>query len=76
MPFLGLLIAAQAVSAHAPSLSPFKPFIGACWRADFSATVHDTHCFESMYGSAHVRDRHEVQDKGKTVYAEIGRAHV
>lgn len=66
---LGLLIAAQAASAQAPSLSPFKPLLGACWRADFSATTHDTHCFEAMYGGAHVRDRHEVQDKGKTVYA-------
>jgi len=69
MTLLGLLIAAQAASAQAPSLSPFKPFVGACWRAEFSANVHYTHCFESMYGGAHVRDRHEVQDHGKTVYA-------
>jgi hypothetical protein len=67
--FLDLLIAAQAATAQAPSLSPFKPFLGACWKADFSAAVHDTHCFEAMYGGAHIRDRHEVQDSGKTVYA-------
>jgi hypothetical protein len=31
--------------------------------------VHDTHSFEAMYGGAHIRDRHEVQDGGKTIYA-------
>jgi hypothetical protein len=65
---LALLIAAQATPASA-DLSPFKPFLGACWRAEFSPTVHDTHCFEALYDGAHVRDRHEVQEKGKTVYA-------
>jgi len=65
---LVLLLGAQPV-AEPVDLSAFKPFLGACWRADFSPTVHDTHCFEVMYGGAHVRDRHEVQDKGKTIYA-------
>ena len=65
---LALLLAAQAASAHSPDLSPFKPFVGACWRTQFSATVADTHCFEPMYGGAHIRDRHEVR-AGKTVYA-------
>lgn len=62
-----LLLAAQV--AQPADLAPFKPFLGACWRTAFSATVRDTHCFEAMYGGAHVRDRHEVQDGGKTVYA-------
>ncbi|HEX3421840.1 MAG TPA: hypothetical protein VHS33_00350 [Sphingomicrobium sp.] len=64
---LGLLLAAQA--AAPADLSAFKPFVGACWRASFSATVNDTHCFEAMYGGAHVRDRHEVKEGGRTVYA-------
>jgi hypothetical protein len=63
-----LLLASQVVSQPA-SLAPFKPFLDACWRADFSPTVRDVHCFEPMYGGAHVRDRHEVQESGKTVYA-------
>lgn len=62
------LLAAQA-AAHAPDLSPFAPFVGACWRSDFTATMHDTHCFEPMYGGAHVRDRHEVEEGGKVIYA-------
>jgi len=69
MMLLALLLAAQAESAGAPDLSPFKPFVGACWRTQFSATVADTHCFEPMYGGAHVRDRHEVRADGKIVYA-------
>jgi hypothetical protein len=64
---LALLVAAQAGSV--PDLSAFNPFLGACWRSEFSATVHDTHCFEPMYGGAHVRDRHEVNDGGRTIYA-------
>ena len=41
---LALLIAAQAVEAPPASLAPFKPFLGSCWRASFSATTTDTHC--------------------------------
>lgn len=66
---LALLIAAQATTSAAANLSPFNPFLGACWRAEFSASVSDTHCFEAMYGGAHVRDRHEVKADGKIVYA-------
>jgi hypothetical protein len=64
---VALLFAAKA--AQPANLTPLKPFLGACWRTDFSASTHDTHCFETMYGGAHVRDRHEVQQDGKTVYA-------
>lgn len=66
---LSLLLAAQATAPATASLSAFKPFVGACWRAEFSSIVNDTHCFEAMYGGAHVRDRHEVKENGKTVYA-------
>src|SRR5512146_2972600 len=66
---LGLLVAAQAATPAPADLSAFKPFVGACWRAQFSQSINDTHCFEAMYGGAHVRDRHEVKEDGKTVYA-------
>src|SRR5690242_14561712 len=65
---LALLIAAQAASAHPPTLAVFKPFVGACWRAEFNTTTNDTHCFEAVYGGAHIRDRHEVRAGDKTVY--------
>jgi len=66
---LALLVAAQIGNMVPPDLSAFNRFLGACWRADFSAKVEDTHCFEAMYGGAHVRDRHEVKDKGRVIYA-------
>jgi hypothetical protein len=66
---LGLILAAQSAASPVADLSAFKPFVGACWRAEFSATINDTHCFEAMYGGAHVRDRHEVKSDGKIVYA-------
>lgn len=66
---LGLLLAAQAATSSPADLSPFKPFVGACWRTEFSVSLNDTHCFEAMYGGAHVRDRHEVKENGKVVYA-------
>ena len=43
---LGFLIAAQAATSAAADLSAFKPFVGACWRTEFSASINDTHCFE------------------------------
>ncbi len=67
MLLLALVTAAQA--APSDRLSAFRPLLGACWRAEFSATVTDTHCFEAVYGGAHVRDRHEVRDGGKSIYA-------
>lgn len=66
---LALLLLAAQPAARPADLSIFKPFVGACWRADLTATVHDTHCFEAMYGGAHIRDRHEVQSGRKTIYA-------
>jgi hypothetical protein len=63
------LLAALQSEFPVPDLSAFKPFLGACWRSEFSATVSDTHCFDTLYRGAHVLDRHEVKDKGKTIYA-------
>jgi hypothetical protein len=60
---------AAPLSAATPTLEPFAPFAGSCWVADFTPTMRDTHCFEAMYGGAHVRDRHEVRDAGNIVYA-------
>ena len=67
MMLLALVAAAQAASPD--RLAILAPLVGGCWRAEFSATVADTHCFEAVYNGAHVRDRHEVRDGGKTVYA-------
>jgi hypothetical protein len=66
---LSILSILSAVAMQPGASAPFEPFVGSCWVADFSPTVSDTHCFEAMYGGAHVRDRHEVKAEGKTVYA-------
>jgi len=63
-----LLLATQA-AAQPPSLSAFAPFLDGCWRTELGVTVSDVHCFEPMYGVAHVRDRHEVRDASNVVYA-------
>jgi hypothetical protein len=66
---LGVILAAQAAAVAPAGLTPFDPFVGSCWATDFSATLQDVHCFETMYGGAHVRDRHEVKENGKIIYA-------
>lgn len=58
-----------ALLAVAATVGAFDPFVGSCWTADFTAMMRDTHCFEVLYDGAHVRDRHEVKEAGKTVYA-------
>lgn len=50
-------------------LAPLDFLVGHCWRGEFAKTAEqDTHCFEAVYGGAHVRDRHEVAGKGGAVY--------
>lgn len=60
-------------------LEPLRFLIGHCWRGEFSNGAVDTHCFESVYGGQHVRDRHEVKGpgplyRGETVYSWDGSA--
>lgn len=62
---LALLLAAQSPT----DLSAFRPFVGSCWRSQTGSVVSDTHCFESMFGGRHIRDRHEVRENGKVVYS-------
>lgn len=84
---LDLLIAAalQAAPAPAPAptlrqgLDPLAFLVGHCWRGRFASGEQDTHCFESVYGGQHVRDRHEVTGgarryRGETIYSWDGRA--
>lgn len=66
---IALLAAATAGAAQPPSVSILERFVGSCWAADFTPTLRDTHCFENVYGGEHIRDRHEVTENGKTVYA-------
>jgi uncharacterized protein YndB with AHSA1/START domain len=59
----------------AKGLEPLAFLAGHCWRGEFpGGTKIDTHCFEAVYGGAHIRDRHEVLGgkevyRGETVYS-------
>lgn len=90
---LALLIAASAASAQAPAaapapapqlrqgLEPLGFLVGHCWRGRFPSGEEDVHCFESVYGGQHVRDRHEVTGgarayRGETLYTWEPRGNV
>ena len=54
--------------AFGEGLRPLTFLVGHCWRGEFADSKKvDTHCFETVYGGKHIRDRHEVTD-GKDVY--------
>ena len=61
---LDALKARFAKSASPPplraGLEPLRFLLGHCWRGEFKDGAVDTHCFESVYGGRHIRDRHEV----------------
>jgi uncharacterized protein YndB with AHSA1/START domain len=71
---ISMFAAAALAAADAPpvlrsGLEPLGFLVGHCWRGAFDRTgQHDTHCFESVYGGQHIRDRHEVTG-GESVYA-------
>jgi hypothetical protein len=45
-------------------LEPLRFLVGHCWSGRFRDGAVDRHCFESVYGGRHVRDRHEVKGPG------------
>ena len=67
---LSLLIVAAASAAFAqPLLEPWSALAGHCWSGPAPGKGTDTHCFESVYGGQHIRDRHSVTVDGRVVYA-------
>lgn len=75
---LDALKARFAAAAPPPPLSaglePLRFLVGHCWRGEFKGGAVDTHCFESVFGGRHVRDRHEVKGpgapyRGETLYS-------
>ena len=78
------LAAAPSPAAEGPKLraglEPLGFLIGHCWRGEFRNGSVDTHCFESVFGGQHVRDRHEVTGPnapylGETLYSWNGEAN-
>jgi len=67
--FLAALALAPAQPALAPGLEPMRFLIGRCWRGRLPKPAEeDVHCFDAVYDGKHVRDVHEVQANGTTVY--------
>jgi hypothetical protein len=63
------LMAAAAAGLAQPLLEPWSALTGDCWEGQAPGKGTDTHCFESVYGGQHVRDRHTVTVDGRVVYA-------
>lgn len=71
--------ATSAPASLSAGLEPLRFLVGGCWRGTFKSGAVDTHCFESVYGGRHVRDRHEVTGpdglyRGETLYSWNGSA--
>jgi hypothetical protein len=65
-----VLSAAAATSMAEAPLQPWAALVGHCWAGPAPGNAGtDKHCFESVYGGQHVRDRHSVTVNGKEVYA-------
>jgi hypothetical protein len=56
-------------TAPPAALAPLRDFVGHCWIAEIAEGTTDRHCFEPVYGGAHLRDRHAVMRGGQTLYA-------
>jgi len=64
------LVAAAAAALVQPPLEPWAALVGHCWAGPAPGNAGlDKHCFESVYGGQHVRDRHVVTVDGREVYA-------
>lgn len=75
-----LALAAAEAPPLRQGLEPLAFLVGHCWRGTFTSGEEDTHCFESVYGGQHVRDRHEVTGgarpyRGETLYSWDGTAN-
>ena len=65
-----LAVAAASASPIAQSpLHPWATLVGHCWTGPAPGNQGvDRHCFESVYGGQHIRDRHVVTVDGRDVY--------
>lgn len=63
-----IAVLVAAAFAQVP-LQPLAALVGHCFvgPAPLSGAI-DKHCFESVYGGQHVRDRHVVTVNGRAVY--------
>lgn len=62
-----LSVIALAVGATAaplaPELEPLRFLVGYCWRSTTQSREDETHCYRTIYGGQHIRDRYRVRAK-------------
>jgi hypothetical protein len=67
---LASLAASSSTVMAQPQLEPWSYLVGHCWVGQAPGNGgNDRHCFESVFGGQHVRDRHAVTTGGREVYA-------
>jgi hypothetical protein len=65
-----VLGASSTATIAEPALQPWATLVGHCWVGEAPGNSGtDKHCFESVYGGQHIRDRHVVSVGGRDVYA-------
>ncbi|HEX6785493.1 MAG TPA: hypothetical protein VF098_12690 [Sphingomicrobium sp.] len=66
-----IALAGSSMALAQPLLQPMATLVDHCWAgpAPGGNGAIDKHCFESVYGGQHVRDRHVITVGGKDVYA-------
>lgn len=63
---LPLLAAATAPSAE--GLAVFDRLLGHCWEGEIAPGTVNVHCFDAVFGGAHVSDRNRVLIEERVVY--------
>jgi hypothetical protein len=64
-----MALLAVAATLAQPPLRPWAALVGHCFAGPAPVPgAIDRHCFDSVYGGQHIRDRHVVTAGGKNVY--------
>ena len=69
---IALFLSPLVLAAAPPSdnvLDAFAPLVGHCWEGMVAENALNVHCWDAVYGGAHIRDRHQVMVQGKVVYS-------
>lgn len=67
---LALLAAGPSTTIAQPRLAPWSFLVGHCFVGEApGSSGKDKHCFETVFGGQHIRDRHVVTSQGRDVYA-------
>ena len=63
-----LPLLAAAATPSPEGLVAFDHVLGRCWEGEIAPGALNVHCFNTVYGGAHVSDRHQVIVADEVVY--------